>query len=386
MKVIQWLDKFNPPLGGGPTVVRNMMKNMPEIEFELLVNAVHDYPLMEKYSENGMIHSFLPYDIVSHSRYKGIVKPIMLPYKVLSEYLRFKNKTKYLQNTDYDIFHLYGPGVNYGFSTFDRVFHMAFLQKITNFSFIKKPKLFSINGWPSESTNNRADQEMEKRIFEMFENIISPCNKHFESIKVLGNKNIFYVPLPIDTKLFDYKPLCPTEKLKICFLGRLTKYRGIDLLLQLINNLPEYVDLTIVCSGKKDVVDDFKSKVNSSRVKIYINIPNEKVKEFLYKTDVLLNPVLASGAGNATLESMSCGRPVIMIEWNKFCDRYPVINNKTGFIIKNDIHDLLKLLENLYTDYSLIKEMSNNGREILEKEFDKDVVMQKMRHIYKSLI
>ena len=127
----------------------------------------------------------------------------------------------------------------------------------------------------------------------------------------------------------------------------MSKERGIDLLIQLINNLPEYVDLTIICSGKDTIVDNFKFEYASSRIKIFPNIPHKRVKNFLYETDVLLNPVLASGAGNATLESMACGRPVIMVKWEKFCSRYPVINNETGFIIENDIDNLLNLLEKL---------------------------------------
>ena len=94
MKVIQWLDKFYPPLGGGPTSVLTLINYMQDIEFKIITNAVSGYLRTEKYSNNALIHSFLPHDVVHMAKYKGIAKPFMLPRKVISEYIRFNNKSK----------------------------------------------------------------------------------------------------------------------------------------------------------------------------------------------------------------------------------------------------------------------------------------------------
>jgi len=388
MKVIQWLDKFNPPLGGGPTAVLALINGMQDVEFEVVTNAAYGHPLIEKYSKNAIIHSFLPYDITQHPKYNGVAKPFMLPYKVISEYTRFKNKKKYLEKSDYDILHVNGPEINYGFTTFDRLFHKPFLQKITNFKFADKPKVLTLHGMPSDQTNNPADIYAEKRMIAMFDNIICVGMHIYTRVQnyvevINQKKNIWFIPSSIDTNNFKYTTPNQNEKLKVLFIGRLSDDWELSLSGSLIKNLPQYAEFHIIGSGKVNIIKKIKSLIERRTVIFHTNIPNELIPMYISNADVVLNPVKTEGTSRVKLEAMSCGRPVIALDND---GKYPVINGKTGYIIKDDINELLSLLEYINDNRNELEKLGENARKIVEEEFSNEVIIPKIKKIYLDLM
>lgn len=389
MKVIQWLDKFYPPLGGGPTSVLTLMNGLNEIEFEVVTNASFEYSNLQRYSSNISIRCFLPYDITQRPIYKGLAKPLYLPYKVASEYVRFKNKKKFLMNAEYDILHINGPEINYGFMTFDRLLHRPFLQKISRFDFVDKPKVLTLHGTPSLQTNNYADICNERRIVGMFDTII--CVEKYIYCKLREQDkltdvgiNIFYIPNSVDLNIFDYNIPKYSEKLKVLFIGRLDPVRGLDLIYKLIENLPNFVELTIIGSGTSNRIKEFKSLIEGKRnIIFYQNVQNNLVSTYIKNCDILLNPVKVESISRASLESLACGRPVIMIDRG---DRYPVINGKTGYLIKEDINELLSLLDSINTNKEELQRLGQKGRKLIENEFSNEVLLQKIKNIYKELL
>jgi len=387
MKIIQWIDKFNPPLGGGPTSVLALINGMQDVKFEVVANAVYCHPLIEKYSGSAIISSFLPYDITGHPKYKGIYKALLLPYKTLSEYIRFKNKKKYLEKADYDILHVNGPEINYGFTTFDRLLHNPFFQKITNFKFVNKPKILTLHGTPSLETNNPADFYNEKRMIEMFDNIICVEGYIYEYVKKYAEsknaKNVWFIPNFVDANKFKYTLPTYNEKLKVLFIGRLDPTRGLDLLYGLIKNLPEYIELQIIGSGASIKINELDSLIdNKTNIKFYPNIQNELIPKYIENADIILNPVKVEGISRSSLESLSCGRPVIMLDKG---NRYPTIHGKTGYLIKEDINELLSLLEYINDNRSELEKLGRNARKIVEEQFSTDVIIPKIKKIYENL-
>lgn len=389
MKIIQWLDKFYPPMGGGPTFVITLTGSMPDIEFVIMANASYGYPIVKQYSKNTLIQSFLPNDIIHNSRYKGIAKPILLPYKVISEYIRFKKKQKFLEMECYDILHINGPEINYGFTTFDRQLHGSFFQKIANFNFINKPKVLTLHGMPSLQTNNYCDFYNEKRMIEIFDNIICVEKFIYEHVKEYTEsrnlqKNVWFIPNFVDTDKFKFTEPTYKEKIKVLFIGRLDPVRGLDLIYRLIKNLPGYVELDIIGSGNNNQLNELKSFINGKRdIKFYENIQNEFIPKYIADCDIVLNPGKLEGISRASLESLSCGRPVIMLDVG---DRYPTIHHKTGYLIKDDINELLYLFEYINNNRRELENLGKNARKIIEDEFSNDIITPKIKNIYKDLI
>jgi glycosyltransferase involved in cell wall biosynthesis len=101
------------------------------------------------------------------------------------------------------------------------------------------------------------------------------------------------------------------------------------------------------------------------------------------KFQVLLNPVLVEGISRVTLEAMSCGRVVIMLDYG---NRYPVINAKTGFLIKNNLKDLIETLKYLYDNPKEIQKISLQSRQIVETEFSSKIIVPQIELLYSKVI
>ena len=84
-----------------------------------------------------------------------------------------------------------------------------------------------------------------------------------------------------------------------------------------------------------------------------------------------------------TIESMSIGRPVIMFDIG---DRYPVINQKTGFLINQKSQELLDIILYALNNKNEIINMSAKCREVIKNEFSNEVLIPKLDLIYKQLI
>jgi|LGVF01.1.fsa_nt_gb glycosyltransferase involved in cell wall biosynthesis len=390
MKVIQLADGFYPLVGGGSIAIRTWIENMPDVEFEVVTNALPSQNLLERYlyTKNCYIRRFLPVDITYTPIYTGRKKLPLFPYKILSEWLRFSRKIKYLKRAEYDILHFNGPVTNYGFFMFDRIFHCSCLTKLNDFSSIRHPKVLTLHGLPSEFTDNRADRENEERIIRMFDNIICveshiATNVKEYSKKIGQDKNVWFIPNSVDTTLFSFAPLPNEDKLKVGFIGRLAENHGFDLLTKLIDDLPSYVEIHMTGLGKSEIINEFKSRfAKTGRIHFYSNVPYTELPRIFHKMDIFFNPVRFQCISRASIESMSCGRPVIMINNG---DRYPTVHNKTGFLIKEDIHELLELLEYLNNNRKLITRLGKKAREITEKEFSHNVIIPKLKSIYELL-
>jgi len=390
MKVIQLADGFHPLIGGGSLAIRTWIENMPDVEFEIVTNALPSQSLLERYpySKNCWIRRFLPVDITYSPIYKARKKILFFPYKILSEWMRFYRKIKYLKKAEYDIIHFNGPVTNYGFFMFHCILHRSFLTKLNDFSSLNRPKLLTLHGLPSEFTHNRADIENEERIIRMFDNIICVESHIASKVKDYSNKigqdkNVWFIPNSVDTNLFNFAPLPNENKLKIGFIGRLTEDHGLDLLIKLIDDLPSYVEIHMTGLGKAEFISEFKSKfAKKDRIHFYSNVPYRELPKIFHKMDILFNPVRFQCISRASLESMSCGRPVIMINNG---DRYPTVHNKTGFLIKEDIDELLELLECLNNNRRILTRLGKNAREITENEFRHNVIIPKLKNIYESL-
>ena len=81
MKVIQLVDGFYPLIGGGSLAIRTWIENMPEVEFEVVTNALRTQSLLERYpySKNCWIRRFLPVDITHSPIYKARKKILFFP-------------------------------------------------------------------------------------------------------------------------------------------------------------------------------------------------------------------------------------------------------------------------------------------------------------------
>jgi glycosyltransferase involved in cell wall biosynthesis len=154
--------------------------------------------------------------------------------------------------------------------------------------------------------------------------------------------------------------------------------RGIDFLADLVKNKPENVDLTVIGAGNYKEIKRFLLMENMKSIEFYDNIKYDLIPNYIHKFDILFNPVIAEGISRVTLESMACGRPVIML--NKG-DRYPVVHGKTGYLF-NTSKELLELIDSLNFNKEELIKVGKEARRVVEDKYSNDVILPEIERLY----
>ncbi|MCK5037905.1 MAG: glycosyltransferase family 4 protein [Thermoplasmata archaeon] len=383
MKIIHYNDRFKPLLGGVETHIESLVK-IPNIDFEILTNAVPDIPLNEKLSSHVSINRVRPNDRANTPFENKMVSKITFPYRVMAEKARNKKKLKYLEQAEYDVLHVHGPALSMTLQRVDRRSEKVHYMKKLDFKSIERPKVLTMHGLFSPFTSNPFAEEYEKLLIGMFDHII--CVDEFILNKVIsyGRNDAVLIPNSIDTEKFKYSPHKENKTLKVGFVGRIgDEISGIGLLTELTQKDLPWLDISIVGAGTPRAIESFKANIKNNNVRFIPNLEPEKVPEYLSNIDILINPVMTGAITRVTLESMACGRPVIMIGKDK---KGPIIHNETGYLIDQNIETLVELLKGLNDNKEAIINTGKKAREIIENEYSIDVILPKISKIYEDLI
>ena len=367
------------------THISNLVNNCTNFEFEILTNAVPDYPELEKLNGRTVVRRFAPDDRSFAPLRNSVFHKFSFPYRYISDSTRQKNIQKHIDKGDFDVFHAHYPNIPHTFAKISKLTGRTASKKKIIFETVK-PRLLTIHGLLSKMNPEAVWGEYEDYIINSYNNIICVDKMIFNHVKSFPssqNKKIWFISNSIDTRRFVYAPLIPKEKLKVGFIGRLERSRGLELLENLVMNLPNFVELHIVGSGNSRIIDEFKKKTDNTQITFHSNVPNEELQSFLHDIDVLFNPVLAEGISRISLESMACGRPVIMLDKG---DRSPVINKQTGYLVKPEISEIISILEHIQNNKDALPVMAENARNIVEKEFSNEVLIPRTEEIYRKLL
>lgn len=168
---------------------------------------------------------------------------------------------------------------------------------------------------------------------------------------------------------FDYfhayatKPRTPDPS--ILYLGRLKKYKGIDLLIQMVASLRgEFANLKLFVAGKGDYEPALRALASRLNVEKnvefvgFVDYPGKR--ELLAKSWVLAYPSPKEGWGLSVIEAGSCGTPTIAS--NSPGLRESVRDGETGFLVPHgDIHAMASKFRLLFRDDSIRKRLGQNA-------------------------
>ena len=384
-KIALHCQRWFPSIGGMETHISNLVNNCTNFEFEILTNTIPGYPEIDKLNERVIVRRFAPNDRSFAPLSNSVFHKISFPYRYISDITRQKNFQKYIDKSDFDVFHAHYPNIPHTFGKISKLTNRTASKKRIVFKTIK-PRLLTIHGLLSQMNSETVLQEYEKYVINSYNNIICVDKIIINYVKSLPNsknKNIWFIPNSIDTKRFNKTPLTQTGKLKVGFIGRLEKSRGTEFLDKLMANLPKHVELHVIGSGSTQTINKFKNQAEKKGIIFHSNVPNEKLPAFLHGIDVLFNPVLAEGISRISLESMACGRPTIMLDKG---DRYPISNDTTGYLVKENIQDILRTLDSIQASKDKLQTMGDNARSIVEKEFSNEVIIPKIEAVYNKLL
>jgi len=186
-----------------------------------------------------------------------------------------------------------------------------------------------------------------------------------------GKKGNIVSPSQLDAGWFKDTKKNLHSKIKLLYVGRIRKEKGI---FSLVNLIKDKNDISLTIVGEEE---EFAHNINQNNIFIKKN-ENNKMNLIKYYDDhnIFILPSFTEGHPMALLEALARARPVIIFEEIKH-----VIGSKKGiFIAKRNFESLLKTINEIKNNYqSILEEMKQNN---LPKH--KDFIEQMINIISKS--
>ncbi len=168
--------------------------------------------------------------------------------------------------------------------------------------------------------------------------------------------------------------------------GRLVEKNAVADIISALLYLPEQVKLLQVGSGVlmanlKTLVSDLKLE---NRVIFVDYVPHDEMVSYLKIADIFIRPSLTEGLGNSFLEAMAAGIPVIATPVGGIPDF--LIDGETGLFC--EVHNpksIAQKVEKLIKDKESREYIVGRARTMVEKKYQWESVVEKMKKIFGSL-
>jgi len=165
----------------------------------------------------------------------------------------------------------------------------------------------------------------------------------------------------------SFKDHPKTKEPSILYLGRLKKYKGIDLLIDMVENMrSEFPGIKLYIAGKGDFEPALRVQVNRLGIEKnveFVGFADYPAKrELLAKSWVLAYPSPKEGWGLSVIEAGSCGTPTIAS--NSPGLRESVRDGKTGFLVPHgEIDAMAEKFGLVLRDSTLRNRLGQNAME-----------------------
>lgn len=209
------------------------------------------------------------------------------------------------------------------------------------------------------------------------------------NMKLILNKNIIsgkYQLIPgsgVNTSRFTLQEYPQDDDIIVFnYIGRILSEKGIDDYIEAAKkikskyNNTEFNIIGFIEPTESHYVEDFK-ELEKNKIIVYRG-EQKDVRPFIQRAHAIIHPSkYGEGMSNVLLENASSGRPIITTD-NPGCYE-TVDNNITGYIYSpGNVDELVEKIEqfiNLTNDEK--KSMGLKGRKKIEREFNRNIVIQK---------
>ena len=197
----------------------------------------------------------------------------------------------------------------------------------------------------------------------------------------LGFKTI-QIPNAINLKNLPQDEDRRFEK-QIIFVGRLSKEKGIETIMEISKKLPNDINLLIVGSGPESgKIKKLSETLDNIHYLGYQT--HENSIKLIRGSDTLIQPSLHEAISTTILESMACKIPIIAT--NVGGNQELIVHGKTGILIEpNASKELLDSIVQLYSDQTL-KEKIIQDAFITVQNYDWQKIGQQYLNLYISLL
>lgn len=198
--------------------------------------------------------------------------------------------------------------------------------------------------------------------------LIKDCHIPTEKIIVINNGVNIEKFKPMD-KIVARKMLdLPYDKKIILFIGNDLERKGFSTVINIVKFLrnTEMIDTCLVIVTSTKSMDKIKN-IDKEWLKIFTNVPENKMPLIYNSSDILLLPSKYEGLSLTILEALASGCPAV-VSPGSIDYRY----NGEGCIIAHDFNEYIVYCKKILDHYEYRKEMSFKGRKLAISEYDEN--------------
>lgn len=249
---------------------------------------------------------------------------------------------------------------------------------------LKVPYIANITGLGTAVENKGLMQSITTKLYRIaFKNINCLFFQNTENRQFFINKNIAVdkhrlVPgSGVNLEHFNVLDYPSEKTIEFTFISRIMKEKGIEQYIEaaeFIRNKYPNTKFHICGFCEEDYEDKLKA-LQEQGIVLYHGMQRD-VRGILQKTHCTIHPTYyPEGMSNVLLESSACGRPIITT--NRSGCRETVDDGVSGYIVEQqNSKDLIDKIEKfLKLSHEEKKQMGLDGRKKIEKEFDRQIVV-----------
>lgn len=201
------------------------------------------------------------------------------------------------------------------------------------------------------------------------------------------------VALLVENGVLDTKKtpkLTVKGNIKLLFVGRLVKWKGLDILLEALKQcVTQNMTLTVIGDGPEEIT--LKKQVDVlglTNVKFIGHIQFSSLTTYYDEADIFVLPSLRECGGAVVLEAMARGLPVIATDWGGPSD---YVAQDTGFLIKPEsrehmIQEIANCIAKLRSDHLLREKMGNAAIKHVKENFLWENKIKKVVSYYQQVV
>ncbi len=385
MKVLHVIGSVGPLRGGPSTVLRAIAGGLSARGVEVHVCTTDDngperlaVPLGQPQSEDGAIYRYFP----RQSRFYIVSLPLAL---WLWRHIR-----------EYDLVHVHAV---FSFASVAA----AFVARQRGVPYLIRP-LGVLNEWGLKNRRRKLKRLslrfVEKPIFSSSALLhFTSEEERLEALRAGVDQRSVIIGNPVDLGAFDrvrakgqFRAQYPEfdGKKIILFLSRVDRKKGLELLFTAFSRLPFRNDVCLVIAGDGDpsYVKELKALSESLHIAVAVcwaGFLSGKAKSAaLADADVFVLPSYSENFGNAVVEALSAGVPVVISD--KVGIHREVASAEAAIVVSCDAAAICEAITRVLLSPSVSERLARNGVSIANNLFSTDSVLTKLVVCYGQIL
>lgn len=226
--------------------------------------------------------------------------------------------------------------------------------------------------------------------------LLNKCHFHVTSknedtaiTKILKPKSVTNLPnfvsLPMKGSLTKTED---SITFKLLFLSRIEEKKGLDILISALSMVTVPYHLTIAGTGAANYLEALKLIAVNNHVDdriSWVGFYSENKFKLLQDHDLFILPSHDENFGNAVIESLSVGTPVLISEQVGLAEY--VTENNLGWICQTNVNSVGKAINNIANNSQAdLERIRKNAPDVIYDDFDSGNLAKKYVDMYKKLI